>query len=77
MLSEFPGYVSCAVDNRDSDRVGHNLRNIDRVLNACSGPPNSSCAEWTALEVFAGYLVFDAWIANTDRHASQLGRCHL
>ena len=73
MLSEFEGYVSCAGDDRPTNRTGHNLANIDEVLRGCVGPPGSPCEDWTAMEVFAGYLVFDAWIANTDRHAINWG----
>lgn len=67
-LSEFPGYVSCSGDDRLKDRTGHNLANIHSVLDGCDPPPGLSEAH-SAFSVFAGYLVFDAWIANTDRHA--------
>lgn len=73
LLSEFEGYVSCALDDRPSNRLGHNLENIGEVLAGCTGPPGSPCESRTAFEVFAGYLVFDAWIANTDRHAINWG----
>lgn len=73
MLSEFPGYLSCAGDDRPKNRIGHNLRNVQRVLEGCSGPPKSTWADWTGAEVFAGYLVLDAWVANTDRHAINWG----
>ncbi len=67
-LSEYPGYLSCSGDDRPKERVGHNLANIRSILNGC-GPPPGLPAECSAFSVFAGYLVFDAWIANTDRHA--------
>jgi len=73
MLSEFDAYLSCAGDDRPINRVGHNLTNIELVLADCFGPPGTSCANWTASEVFTGFLVFDAWIANTDRHAINWG----
>lgn len=73
MLSEFDGYLTCGGDDRPRNRVGHNLTNINAVLAGCSGPPGTSCAEWAASEVFAGFLVLDAWIANTDRHAINWG----
>lgn len=73
VLSDIHGYISCAGDDRPSNRVGHNLGNIRRALEGCTGPPSSACHDWTAMEVFAGYLVFDAWIANTDRHAINWG----
>jgi hypothetical protein len=55
---------------RSRDRVGHNLGNIARVLESVAVPSG-----WTnlpsglsALDVFCGFLMFDAWIANLDRH---------
>jgi hypothetical protein len=69
ILSELPGYIPIGGDTRPKNRVGHTLANIEAVLDGCFGPPSSDCQSWRAFEVFAGYLVFDAWIANTDRHA--------
>ncbi len=69
MLSEYPGYVSCAQDRKMKERPGHNLANIRELLSPMFGPPDSLAADWPAFDVFAGYLVFDAWIANADRHA--------
>lgn len=69
LLADCDGYVSIATDDRSKERVGHNLANINSVLAAMGGPMGSECADWRADEVFAGFLVFDAWIANTDRHA--------
>jgi hypothetical protein len=73
LLSDFEGYVSCATDDRPSNLVGHNLSNIQRVLADASGPPGTEYEQWPAFDVFVGYLVFDAWIANTDRHAINWG----
>lgn len=73
ILSDFDGYVSCASEPRPKNRVGHNLKNIGSLLRTCSGPPNGEYADWAGMDVFAGYLVFDAWIANTDRHAINWG----
>lgn len=67
ILSEIPGYLSCATD-RPKNRIGHNLGNIRHVLLGVLGPPGQR-EEWPAFDVFVGYLLFDAWIANTDRHA--------
>lgn len=72
LLSERPGYVSCAGDVRSKNRVGHNLDNIHELLEAV-GAPGSAAGERSGFDVFAGYLVFDAWIANTDRHAINWG----
>lgn len=65
MLSEFEDYVSCAGDQRPRNRVGHHLDNIWHVLDGVHGPDGTG----EAVAVFAGYLVLDAWVANTDRHA--------
>ncbi|WP_245908852.1 hypothetical protein [Mycobacterium neglectum] len=48
---------------------GHTLDAIRNALLGARGPVNSVFDTWTGFDVFAGYLVFDAWIANTDRHA--------
>lgn len=68
LLSVLPGYISCQGDGRPKNRVGHNLTNIRHILDGVSGPPGS-CETWSGFDVFSGYLLFDAWIANTDRHA--------
>ncbi|WP_218858128.1 hypothetical protein [Nocardioides cavernae] len=73
LLSEYEGYVSCALDERPRNRIGHNLANIAQVLADSAGPPGSGCESRTGIDVFSGYLVFDAWIANTDRHAINWG----
>lgn len=50
-------------------RTGHSLPNIIRVLERTAVPPGSSVPEeFGAFEVFAGFLVFDALVANRDRH---------
>lgn len=69
VLSEFAGYVSCADDRKMKERPGHNMTNIRTLLEPMLGPPEGATATWPAFDVFAGYLVFDAWIANPDRHA--------
>lgn len=65
MLSEFEGYLSCAGDERPKNRSGHSLDNIWRLLSGIRGPDGTG----EAAAVFAGFLVLDAWVANTDRHA--------
>jgi hypothetical protein len=71
------GVLIGAVDDRyrprDSEdkrrnRLGHNLDNVQSVLSDSLGPPATEYEEWPAFDVFAGLLVFDAWVANTDRH---------
>lgn len=65
MLSELDGYISCGGDRRPKNRMGHHLENIWSVLSGVRGPEGTH----EATMVFAGYLVLDAWVANTDRHA--------
>ncbi|CCQ17525.1 putative uncharacterized protein [Rhodococcus sp. AW25M09] len=72
LLSEFDGYLSCAGDNRPKNRVGHSLDNIQRLLDGVR-TPGDLAPETSGFDLFAGYLVFDAWIANTDRHAINWG----
>jgi hypothetical protein len=55
---------------RSKDRLGHNLENIARVLASVAVPfgwPSLPPA-LAAFDVFCGFLMFDAWIANLDRH---------
>lgn len=55
-------------------RQAHTLRRVVSYLRASSEglgvPPGFDCTAsvTTALDVFVGYLMFDAWIANQDRH---------
>lgn len=66
-LSELLGseYVPNAEKTRN--RKGHDLDAIGKVLDGLKGPAVPDGAD--ARETFAGYLVLDAWIGNTDRHS--------
>lgn len=56
-------------DPGDSEHVGYNVANIRRALGRFAAPPASPTPDtFEAFDVFAGYLVFDALIANGDRH---------
>jgi hypothetical protein len=67
LLERFPDYVH--QPGRRGGHPGHSLENIRVVLGAALPPPGSLLPfDATAFDVFAGYLMFDAWIANTDRH---------
>jgi len=46
---------------------GHSLENIQAVLIDAQPPPGCELP-FGAFDVFAGYLVLDAWVANRDRH---------
>lgn len=63
-----PGYVpGTEIGNRD--RRGHSLENIQRALRSYGQPPDSGLPDdFDAFETFVGYLVFDAVVANRDRH---------
>lgn len=76
-----PGWIWMLVEHqvegyipgRDNDcprwRPGHSVRNIKLVLDGVGPPPGCALpSEFTAFDVFAGYLVLDALIANRDRH---------
>ncbi|HEX6754764.1 MAG TPA: HipA domain-containing protein [Mycobacteriales bacterium] len=43
------------------------------ALEDARGARAGELASFSAFEVWAGYLVFDAWIANTDRHHENWG----
>lgn len=56
-----------SIDKRHN-RIGHTLSNVRKVLNdvhPCPGLPASEISAW---DIFGGYLLFDAWVANRDRH---------
>ncbi|MDE0439873.1 MAG: HipA domain-containing protein [bacterium] len=51
------------------DRRSYTLEAIHRALEDC-GPPTNALPHLSTWEVFVGYLVLDALIGNTDRHAA-------
>lgn len=51
---------------------GHTLEAIHSVLNGLH-PADLAFRVWPAFDMFAGYLMLDALIANTDRHAHNWG----
>lgn len=72
-----PGWVILAAEIQDyipgsenpRGRPGHSLQNIQGVLREALPPEGAPVPSWfSAFDLFAGYLVFDAWIANRDRH---------
>ena len=54
---------------------GYTLDAVREILTtpACSTPPGWVLPSWSAYDVFAGYLVLDALIANQDRHHENWG----
>jgi hypothetical protein len=56
-------------DPEDPERRGHNVVNIRLALQRFAAPSDSNTPEgFAAFDVFTGYLIFDALIANRDRH---------
>lgn len=51
--------------------LAYGLTSITMALAGVGGPPPHE--RRSALQVFTGYLVLDAWIANTDRHGENWG----
>lgn len=49
----------------------YGMTSVSVALAGACGP--TPCEDRSALQVFAGFLVFDAWIANTDRHGENWG----
>lgn len=59
-----PGYTA-----RNRVRRGHSLENIRWALEGYGPPPGADVpSNFDAFDVFAGYVVFDAMVANRDRH---------
>lgn len=60
-----PGYVH----QMGKDHPGHSLENIRDSLGGALPPPGCELPfDGSAYDVFAGYTVLDAWVANRDRH---------
>ncbi|RLP94397.1 hypothetical protein EAD89_04105 [Micromonospora sp. BL4] len=58
-----PGYMG------NKARPGHSLENICQALDGYGPPPGAAVpAGFEAFDVFVGYVVFDAVVANRDRH---------
>lgn len=74
MGSDQPGQVLLArvpdgYDEHDKHHHGHSVDNIKLALDGFAAPPGSPTpAHFVAFDVFVGYLIFDALIANSDRH---------
>ena len=55
---------------RSADRRGHTLRNIAAVLQGYGAAPSfQGPAHFTGFDVFVGFLMLDALVANQDRHS--------
>lgn len=71
-----PGYIPHgegvkAIDpaRPEVKRPGHSLANIKSALNGIEAPPGFSLdPTLSGFDVFAGYMILDALVANRDRH---------
>lgn len=71
-----PGAALLAELDADFDAdscLGHSPESILVALDGLHGPVDTEYDDWAAFDVFAGFLMLDAWIANTDRHAHNWG----
>jgi hypothetical protein len=60
--------VEPTYQSRAKGRPGHSLTNIQKLLTDFAVPVGFEPDAFTAFDVFVGYLVLDAVIANRDRH---------
>lgn len=64
----FIGALEDGYDPKDRQSRGHSILNIVSILRELD-PPSTATAGRSALSTFAGYLILDALIGNTDRHS--------
>lgn len=65
-LEDDPAHDPCRPDVK---RPGHSIANIRKALQGSGPPPGFDGPDsMDAFDVFAGYLLFDALVANRDRH---------
>lgn len=68
----YEDFVGFDEDDVRANVPGHSLVNIASALEAVGPPPGGVDGD-SAFNHFAGYLVLDALVANTDRHARNWG----
>lgn len=71
LLTDVPGYRYRDSQGRPPrNRVGHSVPEVQRQLAAFDVAPTIGFEPsfMTAFDIFAGYLMLDAWIGNQDRH---------
>lgn len=64
----FLGALVDGFDPKDRQSRGHSVRNIVTILRELD-PPSGGGPDESAISSFAGYLILDALIGNTDRHS--------
>ena len=80
LLSEYEGYVSCSLDNRPSNRIGHNLENISRVLgdcavswSSCDGRQRWTSSLGTSFSMPGSQIRIDTRSTGVSSHAKKTG----
>lgn len=71
LLADVPGYRFRDERGRPPrDHVGHTVANVRRALQEqrVRPPVGFAPGSFTAFDVFAGFLLLDAWVGNQDRH---------
>lgn len=71
LLGDIPGYqYRNSAGKPPRNHVGHSVANVVQQLRRLdvAAPEELASTELTAVDVFAGYLVLDAWTGNQDRH---------
>jgi hypothetical protein len=71
LLADVPGYrFRDELGRPPRDHVGHTVTNVRLLLegNGVRPPVGFAPSFLTAFDVFAGFLVLDAWVGNQDRH---------
>jgi hypothetical protein len=71
LLADVPGYrYRDEMGRPPKNHVGHTVGNVRRILeeNDVRPPIGFMPSSFTAFDVFAGFLVLDAWVGNQDRH---------
>lgn len=71
LLADVPDYrYRDSLNRPPKNHVGHSVVNVVEQLgrHGVGPPPQLAGSELSAVDVFAGYLVLDAWVGNLDRH---------
>lgn len=51
------------------NHAGHNIARVASALRGIGVPPDYQLPEWMdGYDLFCGFLIFDAWVTNQDRH---------
>jgi len=78
LLARDPGYPAYPADKEKYKVSQHTVSAVRNILARLALPPDIWCHELpigieSAADVFTGYVMFDAWVANQDRHHQNWG----